>query len=55
MTGGNYITGGANFTKGNKDQPFWVSNDGSFRQTTHWMSKTYVVLYDDHQPIGVLG
>ncbi|CZR60568.1 uncharacterized protein PAC_10464 [Phialocephala subalpina] len=51
---GSYLSGGASFTRGNKDTPVYIHRGGPYPQEIHSAQNMKVVLYDTRDRVGWL-
>lgn len=54
ITGGKFINAGVNFSIGNKDKPIHVSSHKGYAKKIKWISKKFVVLWDEEAKRGWL-
>lgn len=54
ITGGKFINAGVNFSIGNKDKPIHVSSHKVYSKKIQWISKKFVVLWDEEAKRGWL-
>lgn len=54
ITGGKFINAGVNFSIGNKDKPIHVSSHKGYSKKIQWISKKFVVLWDEEANRGWL-
>lgn len=54
ITGGKFINAGVNFSIGNKDKPIHVSSHKGYSKKIQWISKKFVVLWDEEAKRGWL-